>query len=155
MLPLHPPGETADPVRMYLKEIGRIPLLTREEEVSTAKDIQDGQHEVRVALFSLEAARSYVIQLGEALRAGEVDVARIFGGDDPAEASVDGLSNQRPDGRTKDFLKRVRGLERFAAERRKLLAEAASVRTSSIRKTRIAKRLTTTSACLLYTSPSP
>ena len=78
MLPLRPPGETADPVRMYLKEIGRIPLLTREEEVSTAKEIQDGQHEVRVALFSLEAARSYVIQLGEALRAGEVDVARIY-----------------------------------------------------------------------------
>src|SRR5262249_57629214 len=36
------PGETADPVRMYLQEMGGVPLLTREEEVAIAKEIEAG-----------------------------------------------------------------------------------------------------------------
>ena len=43
------PGETADPVRMYLQEMGGVPLLTREEEVAIAKEIEAGEREVREA----------------------------------------------------------------------------------------------------------
>ena len=39
-------GETADPVRMYLQEMGGVPLLTREEEVAIAKEIEAGEREV-------------------------------------------------------------------------------------------------------------
>jgi hypothetical protein len=52
--PERAPGETADPVRMYLQEMGGVPLLTREEEVAIAKEIEAGEREVREAVFSLD-----------------------------------------------------------------------------------------------------
>ena len=45
-------SDTADPVRMYLQEMGGVPLLTREEEVAIAKEIETGEREVREAVFS-------------------------------------------------------------------------------------------------------
>ena len=135
------PG-TADPVRMYLKQMSRIPLLTREEEVAIAKEIEAGEHEVRVVVFSLDAARDYVIGLGERLRLAEIEAAHIFDGDDPTETtSGDGTEGPRADTRADGFLKQVSRLKRLARERQKLVAEAARVGTSKIRKARIARRL--------------
>src|SRR5216117_4491074 len=62
------PGETADPVRMYLQEIGGVPLLSREEEVAIAKEIESGERGVREAGFSLEPALAYVMNRTERLR---------------------------------------------------------------------------------------
>ncbi len=45
-------GKTDDPVRMYLREMGTIPLLTREGEVEIAQRIEEGQNEVIQALVS-------------------------------------------------------------------------------------------------------
>src|SRR5262249_22977021 len=55
------PGETADPVRMYLQEMGGVPLLTREEEVAIAKEIEAGEREVRAAVFALDRAIDSVL----------------------------------------------------------------------------------------------
>src|SRR5262245_40598254 len=65
------PGETADPVRMYLQEMGGVPLLTREEEVAIAKEIETGEREVREAVFSLDLAVDSVLVLGDRLKRGE------------------------------------------------------------------------------------
>ena len=62
------PGETADPVRMYLQEMGGVPLLTREEEVAIAKEIETGEREVREAVFSLDLAVQYVLGLADRLK---------------------------------------------------------------------------------------
>ena len=77
------PGETADPVRMYLQEMGGVPLLTREEEVAIAKEIESGEREVREAVFSLDLALQYVLTLAEKLRRGEIEARHIFGDDEP------------------------------------------------------------------------
>jgi RNA polymerase primary sigma factor len=51
-LPADAIGKTDDPVRMYLREMGTIPLLTREGEVEIAKRIEEGQNEVIQAIVS-------------------------------------------------------------------------------------------------------
>src|SRR5881392_3302237 len=76
------PGETADPVRMYLQEMGGVPLLTREEEVAIAKEIEAGERDVREGVFSLDLALTYVLNLAERLRHGEIDARHIFGDED-------------------------------------------------------------------------
>jgi len=153
------PGETADPVRMYLQEMGGVPLLTREEEVTIAKGIETGEREVREAVFSLDAAVDYVIALGERLRDGEIDARFVFG-DDEASAETQQQATEsdeapREDKRAEGFLKHVSRLKRLATERQKLAAEAGRAKTSKIRKARIGKRLELITAsardCLLET----
>jgi RNA polymerase primary sigma factor len=46
---------------MYLQEMGGVPLLTREEEVAIAKEIETGEREVREGVFSLDLAVQYVL----------------------------------------------------------------------------------------------
>ncbi len=86
------PGETADPVRMYLQEMGNVPLLTREEEVAIAKEIEAGERDVREGVFSLDLALQYVLNLGDRLKRGEIEARHVFGDDDATAES-------RPDGR--------------------------------------------------------
>ncbi|HPF34155.1 MAG TPA: RNA polymerase sigma factor RpoD [Candidatus Krumholzibacteria bacterium] len=66
-----------DPVRMYLREMGRVPLLTRQGEVDLAKRMEDGQHAVLEAIASspltLKELRQYAAQLqNESIMVDEV-----------------------------------------------------------------------------------
>ena len=81
------PAETADPVRMYLQEMGGVPLLTREEEVAIAKEIEAGERDVREAVFSLDLALQYVLGLAERLRHHEIEARHIFGDDETTEST--------------------------------------------------------------------
>ncbi|MBN2233112.1 MAG: RNA polymerase sigma factor RpoD [Deltaproteobacteria bacterium] len=66
-----------DPVRMYLWEMGSVPLLTREGEVEIAKKIDEGEHEVVRALLRSWSPVRELQRLGEALAAGELRVRDI------------------------------------------------------------------------------
>jgi len=136
------PGETADPVRMYLQEMGGVPLLTREEEVAIAKEIETGEREVREGVFSLDLALQYVLSLGEKLRRGEMEARHIFGDDEATdtEAAAEGAETKE-DKRADAFLKQVSKLKRLAGEREKLVAEREKTKTSKGRRERIDKRL--------------
>jgi len=135
------PGETADPVRMYLQEMGGVPLLTREEEVAIAKEIEAGERDVREAVFSLELALQYVLTLAEKLRRGEVEARHIFGDDEPeTEAAAEG-GETKEDKRADAFLRQVSKLKRLTGEREKLIAEQGKSKTTKTRRERIDKRL--------------
>jgi RNA polymerase primary sigma factor len=67
-----PPGATSDPVRMYLREIGRVPLLRAEEEVALAKRIEAGV-EATARRQALEAAGEVDARLLASLAAVEAD----------------------------------------------------------------------------------
>ncbi|HYY06804.1 MAG TPA: RNA polymerase sigma factor RpoD [Candidatus Limnocylindria bacterium] len=134
------PGETADPVRMYLQEMGGVPLLTREEEVAIAKEIESGEREVREAVFSLDLAVQYVLTLADRLRRGEIEARHIFGDDEPESEPAEGAESKE-DKRADAFLRQVSKLKRLAGERDKLVAEAGRAKTSKARRGRIEKRL--------------
>ena len=56
-----------DPVRMYLKQMGQVPLLTREQEVEISKRIEDAENEVKRIIFSFGFAGKEHIALAEKL----------------------------------------------------------------------------------------
>ena len=51
-----PVGRTEDPVRLYLREMGRVALLTREGEIALAKRIEEGKNQVTNAILSTNLA---------------------------------------------------------------------------------------------------
>ncbi len=70
--------KTNDPVRMYLREMGTVPLLTREGEIELAKRNERGQWAVRKALSRSPLVIHEIIQLGEDLRRGAVSVRDVL-----------------------------------------------------------------------------
>jgi RNA polymerase primary sigma factor len=81
-----PPGigeKTNDPVRMYLREMGAVALLTRESEVEIAKRIERGQRAVSKALSRSPLVIQKILALGEDVRRGAVAVRDVIVFNDP------------------------------------------------------------------------
>src|SRR5512139_2799781 len=69
--------KTNDPVRMYLREMGKVPLLTREGEVEIAKRIERGKLAVIKSISRTPTVATTVINLGEQLRAGDRTIREL------------------------------------------------------------------------------
>jgi RNA polymerase primary sigma factor len=78
-------GKSNDPVRMYLRKMGSVSLLTREGEVEIAKRIEEGEKEVLAAVLSSSLAIKEILDLGDRLRKGKIRVREIIkdGGEEP------------------------------------------------------------------------
>jgi len=70
-------GHTDDPVRMYLREMGSIPLLTREGEVEIAKRIEEAQNQIIMAVIKNPLAAKEVIHLREKLKNGKLTLDEL------------------------------------------------------------------------------
>ncbi len=90
------PGKTDDPVRMYLREMGTIPLLTREGEVEIAKRIEEGYNEVVRAVLRAPVAVKEVVALGDTVRAKKLPIVEMIEVPGTAdERKVDGKETTR------------------------------------------------------------
>src|SRR5207248_6131727 len=69
--------KTNDPVRMYLREMGTVPLLTREGEVEIAKRIERGQNRVLKAISRSPIVIREVVALGEDLKRGVRNIKEV------------------------------------------------------------------------------
>jgi len=101
-------SDSTDPVRMYLQEMGSVPLLSREEEVTIAKEIESGLHEVRDCVYGVPLSFRYVVALSDRLKAGEIEPRDIFADDGEEEKA----SVERDERKLKKFLKDVSTLKR-------------------------------------------
>jgi RNA polymerase primary sigma factor len=77
-----PIGRTEDPVRMYLREMGRVSLLTREGEIALAKRIEEGKEEVTRAVLRTNLAKGDFHDLREGLRRGRIPVRDVVDSSD-------------------------------------------------------------------------
>jgi RNA polymerase primary sigma factor len=72
-----PPEKTSDPVRVYLREMGLVPLLTREQEVTIAKRLERGSLRVLKTVSRSPIVLKALISVGEELRAGNRSIKEI------------------------------------------------------------------------------
>src|SRR5450830_1330115 len=76
-------GRTTDPVRMYMREMGTVELLTREGEIEIAKRIEGGLMAMMEAISASPATIAEILNMGEEIREGKIVISTI----------VDGFSN--------------------------------------------------------------
>jgi RNA polymerase primary sigma factor len=70
-------GRTSDPVRLYLREMGRVSLLTREGEVAIAKRIEEGKKEIIRVILNCPITVREVLNIGEGIREGSIDIRNV------------------------------------------------------------------------------
>jgi RNA polymerase primary sigma factor len=73
-------GRTTDPVRMYMREMGTVELLTREGEIRIAKRIEEGLEQVRHALSEFPGTLELLLKQFAGVEAGEVRLADVIVG---------------------------------------------------------------------------
>ena len=78
-----PFDRTHDPVRLYLREMGAVPLLRREGEVEIARRIERGQTKTRRVLSRCPIMIQAIIEIGERVRSGEISVRDVLQFNDP------------------------------------------------------------------------
>ena len=93
--------KTNDPVRMYLREMGTVPLLTREGEVAIASRIERGKLSVIKSISRMPAITKAVIRMGDQLRAGERTIRELVIFNDEE------ITDDRIEERAQQFLKQV------------------------------------------------
>jgi RNA polymerase primary sigma factor len=69
--------KATDPVRMYLRQMGRVPLLTREQEVSIAKRIENGQIRANRVISRSPIAIAELVKIGDELEAGTLSIRDV------------------------------------------------------------------------------
>ncbi len=67
-----------DPVRLYLMEMGKVPLLTREEEVALAKQIERGRHEITAAIARATVTSNELRKIHQRLETGQFNLNDIL-----------------------------------------------------------------------------
>ena len=93
--------KTNDPVRMYLREMGTVPLLTREGEVEIAKRIERGKLAVIKSISRTPTIARLIIQMGDSLKADERSIRELVTFVDEE------LTDEKIDDRKKQVLRQI------------------------------------------------
>ncbi|HOE82141.1 MAG TPA: RNA polymerase sigma factor RpoD [Myxococcota bacterium] len=102
-------GKSNDPVRMYLRRMGEVPLLTREGEVAIAKRIEDGENAVFDLIMQTETAIKVILDLEDQLLRDKTSVKAIVKDLDEDEDGTDETATKR---RVLDQLELAKVLDR-------------------------------------------
>jgi RNA polymerase primary sigma factor len=110
-----------DPVRMYLKRMGSVALLSREGEVEIAKKIEEGENEVLEILMKSPVGIKEVLLIGEKLKKGTIRVKDLIRGIEEEDEDFD------EEAYVKDIVKLIARIKRYNRENTKLTQERRKV----------------------------
>src|ERR1700691_3844000 len=82
-------GESSDPVRLYLKEMGNFQLLSREQEVEIAKRIEAGEMEAEEEVLGSPVTLDRVIEIAQRILEGEAELREIYEENDEPSTDPD------------------------------------------------------------------
>jgi len=117
-----PVGRTEDPVRLYLREMGKVSLLTREGEITLAKRIEEGKDEATGATLSTALAIEKIRALREELRRGLIPIKEVV--DYPEEESTE----EKEEELRRSVIRELGNVDRLLRERERLLQQGRKLR---------------------------
>ena len=120
--------KTNDPVRMYLREMGTVPLLTREGEVAIAKRIEQGKLSVIKSISRTPMVTRKVIELGEQLKAGQRTIRELV------TFSDEELTDDKIDDRAREVLRQIEAVRKARAHVEKAEEKFATIPKKEKRK---------------------
>ena len=109
-----PVGRTEDPVRLYLREMGKVALLTREGEITLAKRIEEGKDEGTAAILSTSLAVEKIRSLREELREDLIPIKDVV--DFPEEESTE----EKEAALRRSVIRELGNVDRLLRERERL-----------------------------------
>jgi len=120
-----PVGRTEDPVRLYLREMGKVSLLTREGEITLAKRIEEGKDEATGATLSTALAIEKIRLLRDELRRDVTPIKDVV--DYPEEESTE----EKEEDLRRSVIRELGHVDRLLREREKLLQDSRRIRAKS------------------------
>src|SRR5262245_29140855 len=126
-----PVGRTEDPVRLYLREMGRVSLLTREGEIALAKRIEEGKEQVTRAILSTNLALERFRELRDQLRRSEISVK------DVVEVNEEEFSEEKAAALARSVIAGFVKVDRLLRERDRLREQARALRQKNTGKKKI------------------
>ena len=125
-----------DPVRLYLREMGTISLLTRKGEVEIAKRIEAGQNEVLTAVASCAVTTREIVIMADQIKNGEIRIFTLIQSSEPEENKEQAEKDE-----TKKFLKKVKNLSTEFDKFEKLLDKVESGKLTEKMQTKVSDQM--------------
>ena len=122
--------KTNDPVRMYLREMGTVPLLTREGEVEIARRIERGKLSVIKSISRTPTVAKNIIRMGEQLKAGERTIRELVIFQDEE------ITDERVDERAREVQQQIETVRKARTAYQKYAEKLATVLKKDKRKYR-------------------
>src|SRR5438552_1430364 len=117
-----PVGRTEDPVRLYLREMGRVALLTREGEIALAKRIEEGKNQVTAAILSTNLALERFRELREQLKGSEISIKEVV------DVNEEEFTEEKEDELRRQVIAAFGTVDRLLRDRDRLVAQAKKLR---------------------------
>ena len=114
--------KAADPVRLYMREMGRVPLLTKAQEVAIAKRIEWGLKRAQKGITRSPIAIAKLLEIGDELQAGALDIRDVVNFSDQMET-------EEQEDKAPEYLQwTLEGIENIRKHYRKALKELGQLR---------------------------